>query len=146
MAYYEMSNLKNITYTLNAPISKADFIRVLKSSGLAERRPINDLKCITGMLENANLTVVAKIGDKVIGIARSVTDFYYCCYLSDLAVDKDYQQLGIGKMLIQKTMGVLGEQCKLILLSAPNAIGYYPKLGFKKHNQAWVLDKKDQLK
>jgi ribosomal protein S18 acetylase RimI-like enzyme len=146
MAYYEMSNLKNITYTLNAPISNAEFISVLKSSGLAERRPINDLKCITGMLENANLTVVAKIEDKVIGIARSVTDFHYCCYLSDLAVDKDYQQLGVGKMLIQKTMGALDEQCKLILLSAPNAIGYYPKIGFKKHNQAWVLDKKDQIK
>ena len=113
---------------------------------LAERRPVNDLGCIKGMVENSNLMVIAKEGNKIIGMARSVTDFHYCCYLSDIAVDKKYQHLGIGKSLIRKTREKLGKQCKLILLSAPAAIEFYSKIGFKKHNQAWILDEDDQLK
>jgi GNAT superfamily N-acetyltransferase len=81
-----------------------------------------------------------------VGVARSVTDYYYCCYLSDLAADKEYQQQGIGKMLIQKARDASRNRCRLILLSAPAAVQYYPKIGFKKHDQAWVLDEKDKIK
>jgi ribosomal protein S18 acetylase RimI-like enzyme len=135
-----------ITYEVNDTISTAEFINILKKSGLAKRRPVDDYECITGMLENANLTIVAKDENEIIGIARSVTDFHYCCYLSDLAIDKDYQKHGIGKMLIRKIKERLGLRCKLILLSAPDAVGYYPKIGFKRHNQAWVLDEKDKIR
>jgi predicted N-acetyltransferase YhbS len=135
-----------ITYEVNDPISTAEFINVLKKSGLAKRRPVDDYECIAGMLKNANLTIVAKDENEIIGIARSVTDFHYCCYLSDLAVDKDYQKHGIGRMLIRKTKERLGLRCKLILLSAPDAVGYYPKIGFIRHNQAWVLDEKDEVR
>jgi predicted N-acetyltransferase YhbS len=134
------------TYEINQPLSASEFIDVLRASGLAERRPVEDLDCIRGMLENANLTVVAKNKGNVIGVARSVTDFHYCCYLSDLAVDKEYQNQGIGKILMHKTKELLGKRCKLILLSAPNAVDYYPKVGFKKHDQAWILDENDQIK
>ena len=138
--------MNEISYEINERISVDEFIRVLNSSGLAERRPVVDLDCIAGMLENTNLIIVARNGDKIVGIARSVTDFHYCCYLSDLAVDKDYQKLGVGKMLIQKTKEMLGKKCKLILLSAPDAVGYYPKIGFKRHEQAWILDERNDLK
>ena len=133
-----------ITYKVNEPIATEEFIKVLKTSTLAERRPINDLKCMKGMVENSNLTVSAIYGDKLIGIARSVTDFHYCCYLSDIAVDAEYQNKGIGKELIRITMQQLGKHCKLILISAPAAIDYYPKLGFKKHPQAWYLDNEEE--
>ena len=138
--------MNKISYEVNGQLSIDEFISVLNSSGLAERRPVDDLECIAGMLENANLIIVAKNGDKIVGIARSVTDYHYCCYLSDLAVDKDYQKHGIGKMLIQKTKEILGKKCMLILLSAPAAVGYYPKIGFKRHEQAWVLHERDDLK
>jgi ribosomal protein S18 acetylase RimI-like enzyme len=49
------------------------------------------------MLANSNLLVTAWAGQQLVGIARSITDFHYCCYLSDLAVDVAYQQQGIGK-------------------------------------------------
>jgi predicted N-acetyltransferase YhbS len=88
------------------------------------------------MLHYANLTIVAKDRDKVIGVARPVTDFHYCCYLSDIAVDKAYLHVGIGKNLITKTKEKLSDRCKLILLSAPDAVNYYPKIGFRKHDQA----------
>ena len=134
-----------ITYKVNEPITTEEFIKVLKTSTLAERRPMNDLKCMKGMVENSNLTVSAIYGDKLIGIARSVTDFHYCCYLSDIAVDAEYQNKGIGKELIRITMQQLGKHCKLILISAPAAIDYYPKLGFKKHPQAWYIDNEEEL-
>ena len=134
-----------VTYEINPPIDVEAFISLLKRSTLAERRPVEDAATMSGMIENANLTVCAKEGDKLIGIARSVTDFSYCCYLSDLAVDESYQQQGIGRELIRLSRERLGPKCKLILLSAPAAGDYYPKLGFEKHPQAWVLNADDSL-
>ncbi|MBT8387668.1 MAG: GNAT family N-acetyltransferase [Ignavibacteria bacterium] len=133
-----------ITCKVNELLTTEEFIEVLKASTLAERRPINDLKCMERMVKNSNLTVSAIYGDKLIGIARSVTDFHYCCYLSDIAVDAEYQNKGIGKKLIRITRQQLGKHCKLILLSAPSVIDYYPKLGFKKHPQTWYLDNEEE--
>ena len=97
------------------------------------------------MIENSNLIVTASIDEKLIGIARAVTDFHYCCYLSDLAVDEQYQKKGIGKQLISKVQEQLHNKCKIILLSAPDAVEYYPKIGFIKHNSAWILPRDKKL-
>ncbi|MDH5571616.1 MAG: GNAT family N-acetyltransferase [Gammaproteobacteria bacterium] len=129
----------NVEYTINKDITVDEFVSVLKSSTLAERRPVDDLVCMRGMLEHANLIVQARINSKLVGVVRSVTDFNYCCYLSDIAVDKSYQSQGIGRKLIELTREQLGRHCKLILLSAPAAVEYYPKLGFLKHDQAWLI-------
>lgn len=80
------------------------------------------------------------MGASLVGVARSVTDFTFCCYLSDLAVDRKYQKRGVGKNLIRMTRQALGRKGKLILLSAPAAVGYYPKIGFDRHNQAFWID------
>ncbi|MDD2699470.1 MAG: GNAT family N-acetyltransferase [Arcobacteraceae bacterium] len=135
----------NIEYKLNKNITTNEFIDVLKNSTLGERRPIDDLETIKGMIENADIIVTATIDNKIIGVARAVTDFYYCCYLSDLAVDTQYQKNGIGKKLISKVQEQLNNKCKIILLSAPNAIKYYPKIGFTKHNSAWTLARDNKL-
>jgi ribosomal protein S18 acetylase RimI-like enzyme len=129
-----------IEYAIETDLSVDDFIGVLRASTLAERRPVDDRACIVGMLEHADLIVTARAEGVLVGVARSVTDFHYCCYLSDLAVDERYQKRGIGKRLIDETQSRLGPRCKLILLSAPAAIDYYPRLGFEKHPQAWTLD------
>ena len=131
----------NIEYKLNKDITSSEFIKVLKKSTLGDRRPIDDLKTIKGMIENADIIVTATIDDKIIGVARAVTDFNYCCYLSDLAVVKKYQKKGIGKKLISKVQEQLNDKCKIILLSAPNATEYYPKIGFSQHNSAWTITK-----
>lgn len=128
-----------IRYEHNLPISPEQFVDLLKQSTLAERRPVDDMKCITAMLTNANLLCTAWDGQKLVGVARSVTDFEFCCYLSDLAVDMDYQNKGIGRNLIRRTQSLLGKRAKIVLLSAPKAEGYYPKLGFTAHGSAWVL-------
>jgi ribosomal protein S18 acetylase RimI-like enzyme len=97
------------------------------------------------MLENSNLIATAWDDALLVGIARSVTDFHYCCYLSDLAVDVAYQRRGIGKRLIQLTQDALGQRCNIILLSAPAAVDYYPHFCFKRHEQAWVLARAKKL-
>jgi len=129
----------NIKYNLNKSITSSEFINILKNSALGERRPVDDLETVKGMIEHADIIVTAKLDDKIIGLARAVSDFSYCCYLSDLAVDEAYQKNGIGKKLIEKVQEQLGSKCKIILLSAPDAREYYPKIGFEKHPSAWTL-------
>src|SRR5438034_130481 len=119
-----------IQYDSSRKINEAQFIDLLKRSTLAERRPIDDPKCIGAMLRHADLLCTAWDAEKLIGVARSVTDFEFCCYLSDLAVDTAYQKQGIGKALLALTQSRLGPTAFIILLSAPNAVAYYPKLGF----------------
>jgi predicted N-acetyltransferase YhbS len=129
----------NVTFEIGRLVSDGEFVDLLRRSTLAERRPVDDLKCIRAMLEHADLLCTAWDGAKLVGVARSVTDFEYCCYLSDLAVDENYQKQGIGRELIRLTQSKLGPKAKLILLSAPKAEGYYPKLGFEQHRSAWII-------
>jgi ribosomal protein S18 acetylase RimI-like enzyme len=128
-----------IRYATNEPVTRAEFLAVLAASGLAERRPVDDPDCIDGMLANASLTVTARAEGRLVGIARSLTDFVYAAYLSDLAVDRSLQRSGVGKELVRRTQAELGPRCSLILLAAPQAVDYYPRIGFEHHPQAWML-------
>ena len=98
-----------IQYQTNTAITTEQFIDVLRRSTLGERRPIDDYECMEGMVNNSNVLVTAWDGDKLVGVARSMTDFHYACYLSDLAVDRDYQRQGIGKQLQMLTQQQLGK-------------------------------------
>jgi predicted N-acetyltransferase YhbS len=129
----------NILYQDSRQITDAEFVDLLKRSTLAERRPVDDPMSIRAMLMHSNLLCTAWDDSKLVGVARSITDFEYCCYLSDLAVDRAYQRIGIGKGLIRLTQFRLGEKAKIILLAAPNAEKYYPQIGFDAHKSAWVL-------
>lgn len=135
----------DIEYFINESIEPNEFIEVLRESGLGDRRPIDDYTCISGMLKNSNLLITARDKKKIVGIARSMTDFHYACYLSDLAVHKKYHNLGIGKELQRITQSKLGLNCKLILLAAPEANGYYHKIGFSHHLRCWVLDREETI-
>ncbi|MCS3904165.1 GNAT superfamily N-acetyltransferase [Methylohalomonas lacus] len=131
--------MSTYSYSSDQPLTAEQFIELLQRSGLAERRPVDDRGCVAAMLEHANLLVTAWDGDRLIGVARSVTDFSYCCYLSDLAVDRDYQGRGVGRALIDHSRRQLGPKARIILLSAPAAADYYPHIGFSKHDGAWIL-------
>ncbi|EEY36992.1 GNAT family N-acetyltransferase [Vibrio mimicus] len=134
-----------VEYFVNRPITPEQFVDLLNQTTLGARRPTDNYECISGMLENADLLVSAWIGERLVGIARSVTDFHYCCYLSDLAVSEQIQSKGIGKELIRQTFVSLKKGCKLILLAAPQATKYYPKIGFKQHNSAWLMSDLEEL-
>ena len=116
------------------------FLDVLSRSTLAGRRPVGDRACMEGMLAHASLLATAWDGELLVGVARSVTDFHYCCYLSDLAVDEAYQRRGIGRALIAATLARLGPRCRLRLIAAPAAADYYPRLGFRRNDRCWEID------
>jgi predicted N-acetyltransferase YhbS len=121
-------------------LSVAEFIDILRRSTLAERRPVDDLATIAGMLDHADLIVTARDPRQfLVGVARSMTDFSYCTYLSDLAVDVQFQRKGIGTNLIHRTHELAGLHTTLILLSAPQAQTYYPHIGMQKHESCWIL-------
>jgi GNAT superfamily N-acetyltransferase len=132
----------NIGYFYDRKITPEQFIDVLRRSTLGERRPVDDPARIADMLAHANLICTAwdrdRGGDFPVGVSRSLTDFSYCCYLSDLAVDAAYQKTGIGKRLVELTQSRLHPQCKIILLAAPKAETYYPKIGFRHFHSAWI--------
>ena len=130
----------------NQLISLEQFTDLLKHSTLGQRRPIEDKICLQGMLDHANLTISAWDEDKLVGIARCVTDFHYACYLSDLAVDESYQNQGIGKQLQIRVQNELNEHCKLILISAPAANSYYEHIGFTRNERCWVLQRSESIK
>ena len=142
---------QQVTYQINSAITPEQFTDLLSKSSLGARRPLDNYYVIKGMLDNTDLLVTAWVNEeheeavndsesnkKLIGVARCVTDFSYCCYLSDIAVDEAYQKQGIGKSMIKKIEQQLPPSCKIILLSAPQASDYYPKIGFTKHESAWV--------
>jgi ribosomal protein S18 acetylase RimI-like enzyme len=135
----------DIEYSLEENVSPEEFVKLLESSGLAERRPVGDPDRIEKMIRTANLVITARFRGELIGIARSLSDFAFCTYLSDLAVDKKYQKMGIGKELIRLTSEKSGP-AKLILLSAPAATGYYPRIGMKNHPFCFFIDSPEELK
>lgn len=117
-----------------------EFVDVLQRSTLGDRRPIDDTKRIEGMLRNASVIVTARNeSGLLVGVSRAITDFHYCTYLSDLAVDAAVQRSGIGRQLIDKTHSVAGRNTTLILLSAPAARDYYPHIGFEQHDSSWII-------
>lgn len=116
-----------------------EVLEVYRSSGLGERRPIADTQRIRAMIRNANLIVTCRINGGLVGITRSISDFSYVTYLSDIAVSRAYQRSGIGRALIDATRKE-APQAKIVLLSAPSATDYYPHIGFSRHDSAWVLN------
>lgn len=127
------------TYQIEEILSVEEFTEVLMKSTLGERRPISEPDRIAKMLEHGNLIITARFEGKLVGVARSMTDFLYCTYLSDLAVDENYQRMGIGKELVRMTK-LATPKAILILLAAPKAVNYYPKIGMNRHEHCFLLD------
>jgi GNAT superfamily N-acetyltransferase len=122
----------DIKYRNDVPLNVSQFVGILQRSTLGLRRPVDNPERIEKMLKHANVLITAWDGDLLVGVSRALTDFSYCCYLSDLAVDEAYQRRGIGKRLIEETHNSAGRETRLILLAAPAAVDYYPKVGLQK--------------
>ncbi len=121
-----------ITYTLEPDLSAAEFVDVLRRSTLAERRPVDDMGRVDRMLRGANLILTARADTRLIGVARSITDFAYCLYLSDLAVDEAWQGRGVGQELLRRTKAAVGEGVSCWLVSAPKAVSFYERIGLER--------------
>lgn len=137
-----MSAAAEMTYALEPDLAAEEFADVLRRSTLAERRPVDQPERLDAMLRHADLVVTARdAAGLLVGISRAVTDFSYCAYLSDLAVDQACQGQGIGRELIRRTHEAAGPGTMLILLAAPKARTYYPHIGMRPHDSCWILDR-----
>ena len=135
-----------ITYHTGNKLDVDAVIELYQSCSLGARRPTDDRDRMAAMLANANLVITAWDGELMVGISRSITDFAYVTYLSDLAVRESHQKLGIGRELIRLTQEAGGPQTGVILLAAPAAVDYYPHIGFTRHSSAWVLKGSERLR
>lgn len=114
----------NTIYACEDFLAADEYIDVCRKSGL--NRPVDDRRRVERLLAHSNLFVTARQDGKLVGFARSLTDFCWSCYLSDLAVDKACQGQGIGKRLIEETRVAAGiELTTTLLLSAPTAMTFY---------------------
>ena len=129
--------MNDLIYKIETSVDPHEVVDVYQRSGIS--RPIHDLPRFTLMLHHANLLISARDQGRLIGFARALTDFSYCCYVSDLAVDRDFQRQGIGKHLLHTIQEKIGEEVMVCLLSAPEAMSYYPHAGFQKAEQAWWI-------
>jgi GNAT superfamily N-acetyltransferase len=129
-----------ITVTRVSTLSVEDFISILDRSGLAERRPVEDAERLARMLEQADLILEARDEETgtLVGVSRAITDFAYCCYLSELAVDRAYQGQGIGQRLIEATREAAGPESMCLLVSAPAAKSFYQKIGMPHSDSAFM--------
>ena len=129
-----------LIYRFDYPVAVGMVAAVFRRSGI--RRPVEDLARIQKMLDHTDLTLTVWDGERLVGIGRAITDFSYCCYLSDLAVDRDYQRQGIGRAMISRIRDYLGGEVMLLLLSAPEAMTYYPHIGFERADNAWIIHRR----
>ena len=134
--------MERIAYSLEPQLSVEEFVSVLRRSTLAERRPVDDVSTIGAMLAHADVIVTAREPQGLlVGVSRAITDFSYCTYLSDLAVDVSFQRRGIGRELIRRTHLAAGVRTSLILLAAPKAESYYPHIGMQPHHSCWRIER-----
>jgi GNAT superfamily N-acetyltransferase len=130
-------------YSDEPDLSVEEFVDVLRRSSLAERRPVDEPDRVGRMLAHADIMLCARDGGgRLIGVSRALTDFAYCCYLSDLAVDAQWQRRGVGRELIRRTHERAGPETTLILLAAPKAMSYYPHIGMERSDRAFVLPRR----
>lgn len=128
----------NIRYEINPKLTVDQFIDILHRSTLGQRRPLDNRTDMQTMLDLGNYYITAYHDEKLVGLARAMTDFVYTTYLSDLAVDEAYQHQGIGKKLLFMMKEAI-PKAKLILLAAPAAETYYPKIGLERYNHCFII-------
>jgi GNAT superfamily N-acetyltransferase len=132
-----------IQYAAEPGLSVDDFRAVLVASTLGARRPVDEPERLAAMLKHANLIVTARVEGRLVGVSRALTDFSFCCYVSDLAVDLAWQRRGIGKALLQETRIRAGTHAMLLLISAPAAERYYPHIGMTHVPSCWAFPRSD---
>ncbi|WP_409295661.1 GNAT family N-acetyltransferase [Peribacillus sp. SCS-26] len=135
-----METVTRITYKVNETIKADELANVFKMSGI--KRPSDDLKRLQTMIDNSNVIITAWDHNQPVGVARAITDYSYSCYLSDLAVNKAYQNKGIGRELVRLVHEHIGEEVVLLLLASPIAMEYYPRIGFEKIDNGFKISRK----
>ena len=131
----------NITYKIDVIPDIEQLIDLFNCSDYFPIKDKTDLGRIEKMFNNSNIVITAWESGKLIGLSRALSDFSYCCYLSDLCVRNEYKRNGIGKELVRLAKQIAGDECKLILQSSPNALSFYKKIGMKNIDSAFIIQR-----
>ena len=142
MTISQTDTAATVVYALEPDLAAADFRDILVRSTLAERRPVDDLDRLATMVARADIIVTARAAGRLVGVARAITDYAFCCYLSDLAVDVACQRQGIGRRLIEETRVAAGPRAKLYLAAAPAVRDYYPRIGMDHEPDCWSFPRR----
>ncbi|MEX6725847.1 GNAT family N-acetyltransferase [Parapedomonas caeni] len=142
MTISQTDTAATVVYALEPDLAAADFRDILVRSTLAERRPVDDLDRLATMVARADIIVTARAAGRLVGVSRAITDYAFCCYLSDLAVDVACQRQGIGRRLIEETRVAAGPRAKLYLSAAPAARDYYPRIGMDHEPDCWSFPRR----
>ncbi len=134
-----------IDYRVGAKPELQAFVDLYQASSLGARRPLDDPEIVQAMIGHANLLVTAWEGELLVGLARTLTDFAYIGYLADLVVRESHQTAGIGVELIRRSQAEMGPRSKLLLLAAPEAKDYYPRIGFREISDAWIVGAREEV-
>ncbi|SEA47455.1 GNAT family N-acetyltransferase [Alkalimonas amylolytica] len=130
-----------VTFTIENRFDLNEVVALYQSSGIA--RPVEQPKRMQRMLQHANLVVTARQNGQLLGLARCLTDYSWVVYIADLLVAKEVQQQGIGRQLLVEVQRITGPEVQQLLLSAPSAMAYYPKVGFQPLSNAFAIGRKE---
>lgn len=133
--------MQQIAYKINEATRIETIIELFYHSDYLPIEDMSDISRLMKMFKNANLVVSAWDNDKLVGISRSLCDFSYCCYLSDICVHKEYRKRNIGQRLVEKTKEKAGKECKLILHSNTHALQFYKKIGMQRISDAFIIQR-----
>lgn len=124
-----------VSYFINQPIKFKEYNDFLKRTDLGSQYPKEDFKKrIKKLLENCSLSITARNENNLlIGVCFGLTDFSYFLFLTDLGVDRNYTNKGIGKKLVDFAHREAGgeDNISIILLSNEKAIKFYKKCGYR---------------
>ena len=140
-----MTEPAKVLYANEPALDVAEFRRVLVESGLGKVRPVDDEARLKAMLDNANLVLTARLDRpdrQLVGVARGMTDFSWVCYIADLAISSTAQGLGVGKGMMDEVQRQLGPSVAISLISMPDAVGFYERIGMTRMTDAFWFSRK----
>jgi ribosomal protein S18 acetylase RimI-like enzyme len=120
----------SIVYAQEQGLSAEDYIAVVGSTYMRDRRPVGNTNRVAKILAGSNMIVTARDDDgKIVGVLRGVSDGEWVCYVADLAVRDGHQRKGIGTGLLDKCKAILGPGMGIVLVAYLEAVDYYRKIG-----------------
>ena len=91
-------------------------------------KPIAGAARLQVMIDETQLVLSVWDDEHLIGFARCLTDFEYCCYLSDILILPAYEGHQIGRQLIATLQAYIGPRVTLSLRAADSAVGFYERI------------------
>jgi len=122
----------NITYkTTKENINWEEVAAVLKRSQLSDHSA-QEQKLV---FENSYAVVFVYDDEKIVGVARALSDGLLQAAIYNVALDEEYQGHGIGREMLNRLIAQLKGQ-NIILYTHPQTVLMYEKFGFRRAKTA----------